>query len=101
VIVADLAMARVLAGNVRVIRTEQPSTDAGAKAKTFAIKGVLEWRTMHLYDARGVRAYLRGDGRAQRHWNRAFHRVAKRSHKHIVAADAAFRKAGFPRASHA
>jgi hypothetical protein len=97
VIAADRRFARVLAKIVKEIQREQPSSDAGAKAKPLAISGMREWRYMQMYDAHVVRAYLRGDAAAQRRWDRRFKRAAKRSQRHLVAAEAAFKDAGFPR----
>jgi hypothetical protein len=95
----DDRMARVLGKMVEQVRGETPSSDFGREAKRLSLMGLREWRDMHVYDARGLRAWIHGHTAATNRWWRRSARVSKLSGRHLKGAEAAFKKAGFPPSS--
>jgi hypothetical protein len=94
-IAAERKMIDLLRKLITDVRAENASTDNGATAKQFAVKGLREWRDMHVYDTRMLRAFIRHDRPGVRRWGRRSTRVGRRSEKDINAAEAAFKKAGY------
>src|SRR2546423_10351676 len=96
VIAADGRVIRVVRKLIKGVAAEDASSDSGATAKQFALKGLPEWRDMHVYMTRTMRAFIHRDRANARRWGRRAIRVGKRSLKHISAAEKAFKQAGYP-----
>jgi hypothetical protein len=95
VIAADGRMIRVLRKMIAELAGENASSDSGATAKRLALKGLREWRDMHVYMTRTMRAYIHRNRAAAKKWSRREARAGKQSGRHLKAAEAAFEKAGY------
>src|SRR4051794_8614916 len=95
VIRADGRMIRVLRELIKGVAAEDASSDSGATAKQFALKGLREWRDVCVYTTRTMRAFIHRDRAGVRRWGRRAIRVGKRSEKDIAAAEKAFKDAGY------
>src|SRR3954453_2729204 len=69
-IAAERKMIDVLRKLIADVRAENASSDDGATAKRLAVKGLREWRDMHVYDTRMLRAFIRRDRPAVKRWGR-------------------------------
>jgi hypothetical protein len=96
VIAADNRVIPVIRKLIKAISGENASSDAGATAKRLALKGLPEWRAMHVYMTRTMRAFIHRHRAAAKRWGNRAIRVGKRSVKHITAAEKAFKQAGYP-----
>ena len=92
---ADGRMIRVLKKLIADVRAENASTDDGATAKRLAVKGFREWRDMHVYDTRMLRAFIHHYRAAVRKWARRAERAGKQMDNDLTAAEAAFKRAGY------
>jgi hypothetical protein len=92
---ADGKMIRVLKKLIADVRAENASTDDGATAKRLAVKGFREWRDMHVYDTRMLRAFIHRYRAAVRKWGRRAKRAGKQMDRDLTAAEAAFKRAGY------
>ena len=96
VIAADGRVIPVIRKLIKAVSGENASSDAGATAKRLALKGLPEWRDMHVFMTRTMRAFIHRQRAAAKKWGRRAIRVGKRSVKDITAAEKAFKQAGYP-----
>jgi hypothetical protein len=94
-IAGNARMIRIIGRLIGDVRAENASSDSGASAKRFALKGLREWRSMHAYYTRMLRAFIHHHPASVKRWGRRAIRVGRRSEKDIGAADAAFKQAGY------
>jgi hypothetical protein len=94
-IAANARMIRVIGTLIGDVTAETASSDSGASAKRFALTGLREWRSMHAYYTRMLRAYIHRHRASATRWGRRAIRVGRQSKKDIKAAEAAFKKAGY------
>jgi hypothetical protein len=96
VIAADVAINQTLEALGPEVAAQQPSSDAGAKAKSCALKDLLAWDTANKWEIRGLRAAnKRHWGRAARFLRRAT-RAIRRQDRYGVCQRKQFAAAGIP-----
>jgi flagellar biosynthesis regulator FlaF len=95
IIKADQKMNRVFKAIIHDLRSQEASTDAGARAKSLAISGFRRWTYANVCQIRTARAQIRGDSVARRRWARRGLKAFKRAERDIDRADAAFKQAGY------
>ena len=94
-IAAEAKVIRVIRKLIADVRAENASSDSGATAKRFAVKGLRGWRDMHAYDTRMLRAFIPHDRAGVRKWGRRSGRAGRQSGKDLTAAEKAFKDAGY------
>jgi hypothetical protein len=83
------------AGAQQIARAQPPSTDAGARAKTFAVRGFTAWKLAQSCEIKALRHRLHGRDASSDRWYRKCLQVGKRSGRYLHQADVAFKEAGY------
>jgi hypothetical protein len=95
VIRSERRVVKALATVTANVRAQEPSSDAGAVAKKWGIRGFTSWRRADEYEIRALSARLHGNEPLCQRWYRKVFKTNRISKDFFPRADRAFEQAGF------